>query len=345
MILALGVAAASPPVWAQSDEVVDTLMAEDRPWAEGVPETTQYRAREVFDQANRLMKDGLFAQAAAAYKETLALWDHAGAYYNLGLAQISLDQPIEAYESFGNALRFGPVPLQGQEKHEQAQRYREMLEKQLARIEIVCEEEGAAVTLNGQHVFTGPGRYEGMVRPGGHQIVASKAARIPATEQAVLSPGEQRRYDLVLAVPESMETERRWAVWKPWVVVGAGAILMGGAAYFDNYSSQNFDRFDSEFDTLCRNGCTEAEVPQALQDSLARAELEQRVAQVSYAIGGATLITGVALVYLNRERLVRRGGSVDREHAARAASVPVLEPALRPVLGPGHVGIRIELPF
>jgi tetratricopeptide (TPR) repeat protein len=345
MMLVLGVVATSPAVRAQSNEVLDTLKAEDRPWAEGVPETTQAGAREVFAEANRMMKDGLFARAAAAYKETLALWEHAAAYYNLGLAQVSLDQPIEAYESFDKAMRFGPVPLQGQEKYEQAQRYREMLEKQLARIEIVCEEEGAAVTLNGRHVFTGPGRHEGMVRPGGHQIVASKVGRIPATEQAVLSPGEQRRYDLILAVPESVETERRWAAWKPWAVVGAGVVVMGGAAHFDNYSSENFDRFDSEFDTLCRNGCTEAEVPQALQDSLARADREQRLAQVSYAIGGAALITGVALVYLNRERLVRRGGSVDRGHTARVSPLPAFEPALRPVLGPGHAGFQVELPF
>ncbi len=341
----LGWVAAVPPAWAQPETVVETLKSEDRPWAEGVPDAQQEEAREVFAEANRLMKDGLFAQAAAAYKETLALWDHAAAHYNLGLAQLSLDQPIEAYESFGRAMRFGPTPLQGQEKHEQAQRYREMLEMQLAKIEVVCEEEGAAVTLNGQLVFTGPGRYEGMVRPGGHQLVASKAGRIPATEQAVLSPGEQRRYELVLALPESMEAERRWAAWKPWVVVSAGAVLMGGAAYFDNYSSQSFDRFDEEFDTLCRNGCTETEVPQALLDRLNRAERGQRIAQVSYAIGGVVLVTGVAAVYLNRERLVRRGGIEGKARAARASPRRALEPALMPVLGPGHAGIQAELRF
>jgi hypothetical protein len=95
IMLALGLVVASPVAWAQSDEVVETLEEENedeqRPWAEGVPESRQNQARAVFAEANRSMKDGLFAQAAARYKETLALWDHAGAHYNLGLAQLNLD--------------------------------------------------------------------------------------------------------------------------------------------------------------------------------------------------------------------------------------------------------------
>lgn len=345
LVLAAGVATAGPPAQAQTDEVVGELGEDDRPWAEGVSEAKQEQAREIFARANRSMQDGLFAQAAAGYRETLALWDHPGAHFNLGLAQINLDQPIDAYESFGRALRFGPTPLLGQAKYEQAQRYRDMLEKQLARIEVVCAEEGAAVTLNGQPVFTGPGRYEGMVRPGGHQIVASKPGLIPATEQAVLSPGEHRRYDLILTVPESVETERRWAAWKPWAVVGAGALLMAGAGYLDYDSSQSFDSFDREFDSLCENGCPEGEVPRTLEDTLNQAEREQLVARISYAVGGTALVTGMALLYLNREQLVRRGGRAGAERAARVSPVPARAPVFIPVLGPRQAGIQLELTF
>jgi hypothetical protein len=345
MVSALGVMAASPAARAQSDEVVDVLAGDERPWAEGVPDTRQDQAREVFAEANRSMKDGLFAQAAASYRSVLEIWDHAGAHYNLGLALISLDQPIEAYESFGKAMRHGPVPLQGQEKYDQAQRYREMLEKQLARIEAVCAEPGAEVNLNGQHVFTGPGRYEGMVRPGGHQIVATKAGRIPATEQAVLSPGELGRYELALALPASVTAERRWTAWKPWVVVGAGAIVMMGAGYIDYDTSRSFDSFDTEFDALCGNGCPDDEVPQALRDGLRRTERAQRVGQISYAIGGAALVTGVVLVYMNREQVVRRGGPAGYERAGRGSPRPVRALVFMPVLGPGQAGIQAALHF
>ena len=345
IVLAVGLVVTGPLAWAQSDQVVEELEEKERPWAEGVPEARQNQARALFAKANQSMKDGLFAQAAAEYKETLALWDHAGVHYNLGLAQLNLDQPIEAYESFGKALRFGPAPLLGEERYEQAQRHRERLEKQLARIEVVCAEEGAEVTLNGDHVFTGPGRYEGMVRPGGHQLVASKIGRLTAAELAVLSPGQHGRYELVLALPAFMAAERRWAAWKPWVVVGAGAIVMAGASYLDYRSSQGFDRFDAEFDTLCRDGCPPDEVPRALRDNLARAEREQRVAQVSYAVGGAALITGVALVYVNRERLVRRSGQESKERGARASPRPVIDAVLRPALGPGLAGLQAELRF
>ena len=343
-VMTLGVVAASAPAWAQSQETQDVVEVlergaeEDRPWARGVPEARQEEARRVFAEANRSMKDGLFGQAAVRYKEILVLWDHPGVHYNLGLAQLSLDQPIAAYDSFGQALRFGPSPLLGQEKYDQAQRYLEVLAKQLARIEVVCAEEGAAVTLDGQPLFTGPGRYEGMVRPGGHQLVASKPGRIPATAQAVLSPGERGRYELAPGVPESVQTERRWAVWKPWAAVGAGALVMAGAGWLDQRSSQGFDSFDSDFDALCNIGCPEDEVPAAMQDRLERAALEQRAAQMTYAVGGAVLATGAVLVYLNRERLVRRGG---QERMSQGSFSPVVVPEI----GPGHAGIRAALRF
>lgn len=340
-IVALGLVA-SPVAQAQSDDVVDALEQDERPWAEGVPEADQERARRIFAEANRSMKDGLFAQAAAGYRETLAIWDHAGAHYNLGLALISLDQPIEAYESFGRALRHGPVPLQGKDKYEQAQRYREMLEKQLSRIEIACDEAGAEVTLDGEHVFTGPGKYEAMVRPGGHQLVATKRGRIPATEQAVLGPGEHGRYALILALPASVDAERRWATWKPWAVVGASALVLAGAGWLDYDSSRDFDRFDREFDALCAAGCPDDELPGALRDRLRRTELEQRLGQVAYAVGGAALITGTVLVYMNRERLVRRGGT---EREVREREARAVEPALVPMLGPDLAGVQAELRF
>jgi hypothetical protein len=213
---------------------------------------------------------------------------------------------------------------------------------------VACEEQGAEVTLNGQRVFTGPGRYEAMVRPGGHQLVASKVGRLTATELAVLSPGDHGRYELVLALPAFMAAERRWAAWKPWAVVGAAAVVMAGAGYLDYHSSQGFDRFDGEFDTLCRDGCPQDEVSRTLRDSLDRAEREQRIAQVSYAVGGAVLITGVALVYLNRERLVRHGGEERQEGKARGARIaplPARDAVFRPALGPGRAGIEVELRF
>jgi hypothetical protein len=187
-----------------------------------------------------------------------------------------------------------------------------------------------------------------MVRPGGHQLVASKVGRLTATELAVLSPGDHGRYELVLALPAFMAAERRWAAWKPWAVVGAAAVVMAGAGYLDYHSSQGFDRFDGEFDALCRNGCPQDEVSRALRDALDRAEREQRIAQVSYAVGGAVLLTGVTLVYVNRERLVRQGGQERQEGQARGARIsplPAREPVFRPVLGPGLAGVQAELRF
>jgi hypothetical protein len=60
------------------------------------------------------------------------------------------------------------------------------------------------------------------------------------------------------------------------------------------------------------------------------------------------LITGVALVYVNRERLVRRGGQERHERKERTARVslrPALDAVLRPALGPGLAGLQVEFRF
>jgi hypothetical protein len=38
------------------------------------------------------------------------------------------------------------------------------------------------VSLDGKELFMAPGRYEGVVEPGGHEVVARKPGRTPATE-------------------------------------------------------------------------------------------------------------------------------------------------------------------
>lgn len=318
------------------DEAADESAA--RPWADGVPGDTRREVYVIFLEGNDLMREALFAKGAAKYRAALARWDHPAFHYNLGVAQMNLDQIIEAYHSFERALRHGPVPI-GQDKYDQAQHYLTVLRNQLAEIEVICEDPGALVALDGNPLFTAPGRKVILVRPGGHRVEASNAQRLPDTRQVVVNPGDHQRVTLVPQLPESLTTVRRWPRWIPWAAVGASTVVLAGGAALDWHSSVLFDAYDREANETCpgSTGCEDANLPPALRARLGRAELEQWLARGIYVAGGLTLATGTALLYLNRERLVRRQGPVE--------TPPSSSISLRPMFAPRGAGVSVRVRF
>lgn len=286
----------------------------------------QRAARAVFLEANQLARDRFFATAATKYRQAIALWGHPAFHYNLALAQLHLDQTIEAYQSLQRALAQGSEALG--DKYEPARQQLAILESQLGRIDVRCDEPGARVMLDGKTLFTGPGQHQAVVLPGAHQIVATKRGLAPVVEQVVLAPGEGDRFDLAFQYPEVTVSVRRWAAWKSWSVVGAGAALALSAMYLDRRSSQAFDDYDQAFrdrfldtcDPL--EGCSAVEVSDQDEQRRQQAESEQRIAVGLYIAGGAVLAAGAVLAYLNRERLVSR--EVRPESAGSSAMVPMI---------------------
>jgi hypothetical protein len=304
------------------------------PWSKGVPLERRQAARAIFLEGNELIKDTLFAKAADRYREAIAIWDDTAFHYNLAIAQINLDQPIEAYESLKKAMLYGEAPL-GSSRYEQSHNYLKLLENQLAWIEVVGNDAGAEVSLDGKPLFVGPGRHEGLVRPGAHQLVASKPGYLTWSEPIVVSSGERRSIEVTLVTLDQVsESSRRWATWKPWAVVGGGAVvaLAGGVVHWR--AAANFGEYDDEFLQLgCvvepdpeAPGCTETDVPAHMQDRLRRATREQRIAVASYTVGGAALATGLVLVYLNRPRLTQKAERAERNRPADISFSPVVTP-------------------
>jgi hypothetical protein len=278
----------------------------DRPWVQGVSMKDRKQAYALFLEGNTIIKDGMFAKAADKYRAALDLWEHPAFHYNLGIAQMNLDQIIDAYHRFRDARRHGPRPI-GDDKYQQAQVYLTLLGNQLAEIEVICDEPGSEVALDGKPLFRAPGRQRVMVRPGGHRAEATKPGRMPDTKQAVLDPGDKQSVTLAPQLPEHLATTRRWPQWVPWAVAGAGAAALAGAGGMDWYSTRLFDEFDSEFDERCPgsdNGCLGTEIPENLLATLHSARVWQWSARATYVIGGAAIATSAVLVYLNRERIV-----------------------------------------
>lgn len=144
---------------------------------------------------------------------------------------------------------------------------------------------------------------------------------------------EPPRVELVTDTPVvEQEPGRRWPVWMPWAVVGAGAVMTGVGGLLYTTASSEYDAFDKEFSERCMNdGCNDAEVPE-LVDRLDRARSMETMSRVSMIAGGLTMATGVALVFLNQ-----------------ATEPPRERPTARtfvvPTLGPGAAGIAAGISF
>lgn len=128
------------------------------------------------------------------------------------------------------------------------------------------------------------------------------------------------------------EPDRRWPVWIPWATVGAGAYItgVGGWLYVD--AAREFESFDEAFSESCRDGgCDDSEM-QVLTEQLDRARMLEATSRISLIVGGVTLATGVALVFLNQTT-----EPTSERATARTFVIPTL--------GPDHAGISAGIAF
>lgn len=293
----------------------------DRPWAQGVSEDDQRTALDLFTQGNKLLKESIFVQAAAKYREALKHWDHPAIHYNMALALLNLDQPVEVREHLVAAMKYGAAPLD-EEKFTQAQSYQELIEKELARVKIACSEPGARVTLDGQPLFTAPGSYENFVRAGPHSISATKEGFIPFEVSRPLPAGELTTLDMKLYTQEELtEYRRRWSTWVPWSVVAGGAVLAGSGALLQQSASSHYKTFDQGI-SQC-GGC----VPSgSVASARSTGNTLQTAALAAYGVGGAAIVTGAVLVYMNRLMPYHADQKVDVVDKPQVSVSPYLAP-------------------
>lgn len=308
-------------------------------WSKGVPEEARRAADALFKEGNRLLKESIVIAAAAKYREALTHWDHPNIHYNLALALMNLDQPVETREHLVAAMRYGPEPLE-RERYEHARNYLGLLEKQLARIQVRCDVPGARVELDGQTLFVPPGTFEGHVRAGRHTLVASKEGLVTNQSVRDFAGGTAAVIDLPLKTERELtRSTRRWAAWVPWSVVGAGAgvVIAGGALQYG--AAQKVDWIDSQAAVVCPGPAGCPTEPPALAEERKESERMETAAVVAYAVGGAAVATGAVLAYLNRARTY----VLPYEDAAGAPRQASLEVA--PVLDPGRPGVVATLRF
>lgn len=293
-----------------TDEKAGTSLEEggdQRPWAAGVPKDKQRAALKKFQEGNVQLNSGFFADASKLYREALKDWEHPAIHYNLALALLNLDQPIEVYDSLEKAIKFGPAPLE-KDKFDHAKEYMLLVEKQIATVEVSCAKAGAKVSVDGKEVFTVKagevGRYKGRVRVGRHTFVAEKPGYNAQVDAPYVEPGQNFRIELTLYTADELTRhKRRWnATWMPYAVVGGGVALgiLGGAMQLS--ASSSYDEYDSEVarcnEASGRMGCTDAAVLE-IKDS---GDTKRTLGYVGYGLAGAAIATGAVMLYLNREQ-------------------------------------------
>ncbi len=309
-----------------------------RPWAKGVSPDEQAAALSLFKEGNALIKDQLWPKAVAKYREALTHWKHPAIYYNLALALVNLDQPLEIYDALEKAMEYGVGPLDS-EKLDRAKSTKLLVEKQIGSVEYTIDVQGATLVLDGQEVFTGPGTYKARVRAGEHTVVARAEGYTPVPLTVKILGGTVSAITIPMYTDAELTREtRKMPNWVPYTVLGSGVVLAAVGGLLHSSAKTNFEEYDKAIGVCAgedpSGGCTT--LPAGVADKKTTAESNQTLAFTAYGIGGAAVVAGVVLVILNRPKTFR----IDPTKGGAAADI-----AISPVVAPGQAGLVVAGSF
>jgi tetratricopeptide (TPR) repeat protein len=321
----------------------------ERPWAVGVPKDKQTRALQKFREGNVQLNDGLFPAAAKLYREALKDWEHPAIYYNLALALLNLDQPIEVYDSLQKAIKYGAAPLE-KDKYEHAKEYILLVEKQLATIDVSCSKPGAKISVDGKEVFTvgadgKVGHFVGRVKIGKHTFVAEKPGYNAQVDAPFIGPGETYRLELTLYTAEELTRYRRRfdRTWMPFAVIGGGVAMALVGVGLELSATSTYDDYDTavaKCNTASNSmGCTDGSVT----DMRKSGDTKKTLGYVGYGVAGAAVVTGAILLYLNRSSSYQISADEYRKELREKEKANSV--SITPVVAPGLTGAMLTGSF
>jgi hypothetical protein len=277
--------------------------AEPKPWAEGVPQDTQDKAKALYEEGNQLFAQQAHAPALAKYKEAIAMWEHPLIRFNMAVTEIRLDRVLEAADDLEKALRYGDKPFTP-ELYQQALDYQSLLKGRVGYIEGSCDQAGARLLLDGKPWFDCPGTNKMRMLAGEHAIVGEKQGFLTASLKVVVAGGKTVQQKVTLVPLESaVVLKYRYRRWIPWTTTAIGfAVGLGGVGTWFLGKNQ-MDQFNSDYAIQCMNGCEPGLTDpshRALAAQRDSAELKGSIGIGMMAIGAGVMTTGIVLVILNR---------------------------------------------
>jgi hypothetical protein len=320
----------------KTDEKASTKLEKDSA-GRTLSATDEQQATIDFRAGNEQLNNGLFPQAVDRYTQALAHWDHPAIHYNLALALINLERPLEVYDHLIKAIAYGPEPLD-KDKFDHAKEYLKLVEGQLADIEVSCDKPGARVSVNGKEVFVAPGKYAAKVRVGKHTFFAEKQGYNARVIAPFIGPGEKFRIELKLYTAEELTRyRRRWdRTWIPYAVIGAGAVFGAVGGGLELSASSTFRDYDATVakcnaDNVTPNGGCSVTAPglQSMRDS---GNAKRTTGLVMYGVAGGAVALGAVLLYLNRREA----------YQVRPEDLSEDQVSITPMVAPGMAGALVQ---
>lgn len=344
----------TPPSAASRADILRSALddtGDPHEWSSGVSEQSMSIARTLFEQGNAELERSRLTDALKKYDESLVYWDHPATHYNYASALTTLNRPLDTRRHLVAALKYEDGPVQG-ERRKRALAYLQLIESGLAKVEIRCDQPGTRVFLNEKLLFVAPGKFDDFVLPDEYVISASNNGYLERRYRRTLIPGKPTNVSVHLYKPTEVERERReWSVWGP-VGVSAGGLVLGvvGTLLFLD-GNDDIRNLDEQTNAGCTRsspqgsqlvlGCTSQDLPAELQvenrqESERNAHLKQYFGIPMMAVGGAAVLTGAVLMYMNRPEKY----SVTPEQLERERGFQV-----RPVIGPQALGVISDFRF
>ena len=277
----------------------DVVRPHSEPWYQQATAEARQRAQVLFEQAFDKHQQLLRGEAKDLYEQALALWDNPDIRWNLALVLADLGEYLRAHEQLDRTLRW-EAALGAERLREVRERIAVLETLRLGRIETSVEAPAAEITLDGQPWLRRAGRRSALVAPGQHYVAARKPGHFPVTQSVSVKAGQLARVALPMDEDRLVKT-RRWAVWKPWVLVGAGLAAAAAGAELERRTLAHRDVATAG----ALVGCTPLVCDSHPSNIYDRVGKEHQRALGVVAASSTALAVGLTLVWLNRPRARR----------------------------------------
>ena len=125
------------------------VSSEGKPWAQGVPQDVQDKAKALYEEGNTLFAQQAHAPALEKYKQAIALWEHPLIRFNMAVTEIRLERILEAADDLEKALAYGDKPFKP-ELYQQALDYQALVKGRVGFIEATCDDTASRLLLDGK---------------------------------------------------------------------------------------------------------------------------------------------------------------------------------------------------
>jgi tetratricopeptide (TPR) repeat protein len=181
---ALWFALAPAPVRAQGDETMDEP-----------PSLRVTEAQRRFAEGAEAYQSGEFERARLAFEQAYALEPLPVLLLNLGQAEFRTGHYVQSARHLAAALREAEVR---RAEREAAERTLREAEKQVGRVQVSANTDGAAIAVDGETVGSSPMLYVWHVEPGEHQLRVTKEGFEGQTTQFGVSKGQLKEMEVAL---------------------------------------------------------------------------------------------------------------------------------------------------